>query len=225
MLDIKLITEDPEKVKAALAKKGCIVDFSDVIGMDAERKRLMAETEALKAERNRVSAEIPKLKQEGKPVDDIFARMREIGDKIAAGDARINEYQAEITDFIAKLPNMPDDDLLPGEKENNKVVKVFGEKPEFDFKAQNHVDICTSLGIIDYERVVKLSGNGYWLYRGDGARLEWALLNYFISTHLADGYEMILPPHMLGYNCGFGAGQFPKFTDEVYWFDSEEGDK
>ncbi len=225
MLDIKLIIENPEKVSASLAKKGCIVDFSELIAKDAEKKRLMAETEALKAERNKVSAEIPKLKKEGKPVEETFARMREIGDKIAEGDAKIAEYQKFTTDFLAGLPNIPDDDLLPGEKENNKVIKVFGTKPEFDFKAKNHVDLCTSLGIIDYERGVKLSGNGYWLYRGDGARLEWALLNYFISQHLADGYEMILPPHMLGYNCGFGAGQFPKFVDEVYWVDSEEGDK
>ena len=225
MLDLKLIIEDPEKVKAGLAKKGCIVDFTEIISLDKERKRIMAETESLKAERNRVSAEIPKLKKEGKPVDGIFARMREIGDEIAAGDAKINEYQTAITDFIAKLPNLPDDDLLAGEKENNKVLKVFGEKPEFSFAAKNHVDICSSLGLIDYERGVKLSGNGYWIYRGLGARLEWALLNYFINTHLKDGYEMILPPHMLGYNCGFGAGQFPKFTDEVYWVDSEDGDK
>ena len=225
MLDIKLITENPELVKERLAKKGCIVDFTEILKLDSARKKLMSEIEALKAERNKVSAEIPKYKKEGKPVEEIFARMRTIGDEITEGDAKINAYQQEITDFIAKLPNMPDDDLLPGEKENNKVIKVFGEKPEFDFKPKNHVDLCTDLGIIDYERGVKLSGNGYWLYRGDGARLEWALLNYFVATHLKDGYEMILPPHMLGYNCGFGAGQFPKFTDEVYWVDSEDGEK
>ena len=225
MLDLKLITENPEKVQAALAKKGCTVDFTDVIAKDAKKKKLMAEIEGLKAERNKVSAEIPKLKKEGKPVDEIFARMREIGDKIAAGDKEIAALGEEVTDFIARLPNMPDDDLLPGEKENNKVIRVFGEKPEFSFKTKNHVDLCNGLGIIDYERGVKLSGNGYWLYRGDGARLEWALLNYFVSTHLADGYEMILPPHRLGYNCGFGAGQFPKFADEVYWVDSEDGNQ
>lgn len=225
MLDLKLITENPEKVQAALAKKGCTVDFTDVIAKDAKKKKLMAEIEGLKAERNKVSAEIPKLKKEGKPVDEIFARMREIGNKIAAGDKEIAALSEEVTDFIARLPNMPDDDLLPGEKENNKVIRVFGEKPEFSFKTKNHVDLCNGLGIIDYERGVKLSGNGYWLYRGDGARLEWALLNYFVSTHLADGYEMILPPHMLGYNCGFGAGQFPKFADEVYWVDSEDGNQ
>ena len=225
MLDLKLITENPELVKARLAKKGCVADFTEVLKLDAERKELMAKIEALKAERNKVSAEIPKLKKEGKPVEEIFARMRKIGEEIAEGDAKIDDLQKRVTDYVASLPNMPDDDLLPGEKENNKVIKVFCEKPEFAFKAKNHVDLCTSLGIIDYERGVKLSGNGYWLYRGDGARLEWALLNYFVATHLKDGYEMILPPHMLGYNCGFGAGQFPKFADEVYWVDSEDGSK
>ncbi len=224
MLDLKLITENPELVKQRLAKKGCDADFTEVLKLDAERKALMSEIETLKAERNRVSAEIPKLKKEGKPVEEIFARMRRIGEEIADGDAKIDEYQKRVTDYVAALPNMPDDDLLSGGKENNQVIKVFGEKPEFAFKAKNHVDLCTSLGIIDYERGVKLSGNGYWLYRGDGARLEWALLNYFVATHLKDGYEMILPPHMLGYNCGYGAGQFPKFADEVYWVDSEDGD-
>ena len=141
MLDLKLITENPEKVQAALAKKGCTVDFTDVIAKDAKKKKLMAEIEGLKAERNKVSAEIPKLKKEGKPVDEIFARMREIGDKIAAGDKEIAALGEEVTDFIARLPNMPDDDLLPGEKENNKVIRVFGEKPEFSFKTKNHVDL------------------------------------------------------------------------------------
>ena len=219
MLDLKLIIEKPDYVAAALKKKGCDVDFSEVIKKDAEKRALMHDIELLKAKRNKVSAEIPKLKKEGKPVDGIFEEMREIGNEIASGDEKINALQKEIFDFIACLPNLPDDDLLPGEKENNKVIKINGEKPEFPFKAKNHVDLCTALGIIDYERGVKLSGNGFWAYRGDGARLEWALLNFFIDEHLSDGYEFILPPHQLSYNCGFGAGQFPKFSDEVYWLD------
>ena len=104
MLDIKLITENPEKVKESLAKKGCIVDFTEILKIDAEKKALMGQIEALKAERNKVSAQIPQLKKEGKPVDEIFARMREIGDTIAKGDAKINEYQQQVTDFIACLP-------------------------------------------------------------------------------------------------------------------------
>ena len=224
MIDIKLITENPELVKARLLKKGCQVDFSEIIAKNEQRKKIISQNEKLKAERNKVSASIPALKKQGLPVDDIFAQMRTLGETIAKGDEQLKVIDAEIFDFVAKLPNMPDDDLLEGEKENNQIVKEFGVKPEFSFKAKNHVDLCTSLGMIDYERGTKLSGNGYWMYRGDGAKLEWALLNFFIEEHLNDGYEFILPPHMLGYNCGFGAGQFPKFSDEVYWISDEEND-
>ncbi|MBR2377722.1 MAG: serine--tRNA ligase [Clostridia bacterium] len=225
MLDIKLIIENPQLVKERLLKKGYDVDFDEVIKKDQQKRALQFEIESLKAQRNKVSSEIPSLKKQGLPVEHIFEKMRELGDEIAKGDAKINELTSEIFDFVACLPNMPDDDLLPGEKENNKVVKEYNEKPKFDFEAKNHVDLCTNLGIIDYERGVKLSGNGFWAYRGDGARLEWALLNFFISEHLNDGYEFILPPHQLSYNCGFGAGQFPKFSDEVYWLDVDEDRK
>ena len=225
MLDLNLIRTNPEKVAASLAKKGCTVDFTELLAWDAERKAKIAEVETLKAKRNKVSAEIPKLKKAGQPVDEIFKEMRELGDEVAKLDKEVSDLADKVNGFISCLPNMPDDDLLAGEKENNKVIRVVGEKPVFDFPMKNHVDLCTSLGIIDYDRGVKLAGNGYWLYRGLGARLEWALLNFFVSEHLADGYEMILPPHMLGYNCGFGAGQFPKFSDEVYWIKEEDDDR
>ena len=225
MLDLNLIRTNPEKVAASLAKKGCTVDFTELLAWDAERKAKIAEVETLKAKRNKVSAEIPKLKKAGQPVDEIFKEMRELGDEVSKLDKEVSDLADKVNGFIACLPNMPDDDLLAGEKENNKVIRVVGEKPVFDFPMKNHVDLCTSLGIIDYDRGVKLAGNGYWLYRGLGARLEWALLNFFVSEHLADGYEMILPPHMLGYNCGFGAGQFPKFSDEVYWIKEEDDDR
>lgn len=221
MLDINLIRSDSAKVSAALAKKGYKVDFTEMLGWDAERKAAKQSVEELKAKRNKVSAEIPKLKKAGEPVEKIFEEMRALGDEIAAEDARIAELEGKINDFLLGLPNMPDDDLLAGEKENNQVIKVVGKPTEFGFKPKNHVDLCVDLGLIDYERGVKLSGGGFWLYRGMGARLEWALLNYFIDEHLKDGYEFILPPHQLGYNCGLGAGQFPKFADEVYWLEGE----
>ena len=225
MIDIKLIIEKPDFVKDALLKKGCEVDFSELIAWDSEKRSLLREIEQLKAQRNKVSAEIPKLKKQGLPVENIFQEMREIGDKITEGDAKINELSEKIFNFVACLPNMPDSDLVAGEKEANEVVKVYGKMPEFSFPVQNHVDLCVKNGLIDYERGVKLAGNGFWAYRGDGARLEWALLNFFISEHLSDGYEFILPPHQLSYNCGFGAGQFPKFSDEVYWLDVDEDRK
>ncbi len=225
MLDLIRIRNNPQAVADALAKKGFKADFDEVIAWDDMRKALITNVEQLKAQKNKVSAQIPVLKKAGQPVEPIFEEMRKLGDEIAASDAKIAELIANINDTLACMPNIPDDDLLAGEKENNQVVKTGGKKPEFDFTPKNHVDLCTDLGLIDYERGVKLSGNGFWIYRGVGARLEWALLNYFVDEHLQDGYEFILPPYQLGYNCGFGAGQFPKFSDEVYWLDCDEDKK
>lgn len=225
MLDLIRIRNNTQEVTDALRKKGFDADFSEIINWDDLRKAKISQIEQLKAQRNKVSAEIPGLKKEGKPVEHIFEQMRSLGDDIARGDAVINELISKINYALACMPNIPDEDLMPGEKENNAVVKTVGAPPEFGFPLKNHVDICTDLGLIDYERGVKLSGNGFWIYRGNGARLEWALLNYFIEEHLADGYEFILPPYQLGYNCGFGAGQFPKFADEVYWLDCDEDRK
>ena len=225
MLDLKKIQENKEKVIELLSRKGYDADFDTILELDKERRAVIGEVEQYKAQRNKVSAQIPALKKAGQPVDEIFAEMRTLGDKISECDTKAKELDEKVFDLLSRMPNVPDEDLLAGEKENNQVIKVVGEKPEFSFPMQNHVDLCTKLGIIDYTRGTKLSGGGYWLYRGDGARLEWALLNFFISEHLKDGYEFILPPHQLGYNCGFGAGQFPKFADEVYWLDCDEDRK
>ena len=225
MLDLKKIQENKEKVVELLSRKGFVADFDPILAMDKERRAVIGEVETYKAQKNKVSAQIPALKKAGQPVDAIFQEMRTLGDKITECDQKAKDLEEKIFDALSRMPNIPDEDLLAGEKENNAVIKVVGEKPEFSFPMQNHVDLCTKLGIIDYQRGTKLSGGGYWLYRGDGARLEWALLNFFISEHLKDGYEFILPPHQLGYNCGFGAGQFPKFADEVYWLDCDEDRK
>ena len=225
MIDLKRIIEEKDKLVELLKRKGYDVNFDEVIALDELRRKTIAEVETYKAQKNKVSAQIPALKKAGQPTDEIFKEMRALGDKITEGDAKQKEIEDQIFNFLAYLPNIPDEDLLPGEKENNQVVKVYNEKPQFNFEVKNHVDLCTNLGIIDYARGVKISSGGFWLYRGDGARLEWALLNFFISEHLKDGYEFILPPHQLNYNCGFGAGQFPKFQDEVFWLDVDEDRK
>ena len=225
MLDLRLIRENKEKITELLSRKGYTADFDPIIAMDDERKKVIGEVEQYKAQRNKVSAQIPALKKAGEPVEHIFAEMRTLGEKIAECDAKAKELEESVFNALAVIPNIPDEDLVAGEKEANEVVKVVGTKPEFSFPFKNHVDLCTELGIIDYTRGVKLSGGGFWLYRGEGARLEWALLNFFISEHLKDGFEFILPPHQLGYNAGFGAGQFPKFSDEVYWLDCDEDRK
>ncbi len=218
MLDIKYIIEKPDEVVARLAKKGkdAKEDIDLILKLNNERRALIGTTEALKAEKNKTSKMIPQYKKEGKDTSEIFAQMKEISATIDANDAKLKEVETQLTGVMLGLPNLPDEDLLPGGKENNEPLRYFGEPHKFDFEPKNHVDLCNALGLIDYERGTKLAGSGFWIYRGMGARLEWALLNYFIDTHLADGYELILPPHMLEYECGLTAGQFPKFADEVY---------
>ena len=227
MLDIKLIRENTEDVIARLAAKGkeARSEVERIVELDAQRRAMISENEAKKAEQNKVNKDIPRLKKEGADVAPVFAKMKELAADIKANDARIAEIETEYNELMLGLPNLPDADLKPGGKENNEPIRYFGEPHIFDFEPKNHVDICTDLGLIDYKRGTKLSGNGFWIYRGMGARLEWALLNYFIDTHLADGYELVLVPHMLGYECGQTAGQFPKFKDEVYWLEREKEDE
>ena len=218
MLDIKYIKEKPDEVIARLAKKGkdASEEIAQILELDKERRELIAKTEAIKAEQNKTNKLIPQFKKEGKDVSEIFAKMKEMGAESKAIDEKLKETDIQLTGILLGLPNLPDDDLLPGGKENNEPIRYFGEPKHFDFEPKNHVDLCTSLGLIDYDRGTKLSGSGFWIYRGMGSRLEWALLNYFIDTHISDGYELILPPHMLEYECGVTAGQFPKFADEVF---------
>lgn len=216
MLDINLIRKDPDYVKAQLAKREYEVDFTELLAWDARRRELIAENEAVKAERNRINKEIPRIKKEGGDMAPLMAKMKEMSESVKRMDEEQRDLEEKIETFVAALPNLPAEDVVAGGKENNQVVKVFGEKPAFPFEPKNHVDLCQDLGLIDYERGVKLAGNGYWLYTDMGARLEWALLNYFITTHIKDGYTFMLPPHILTYACGFTAGQFPKFVDDVY---------
>ena len=218
MLDIKRIKEDSQGVKAALRAKevDCDTTIDRILELDEERRTLIASTESRKAQQNKVSKEIPLLKKQGKDVAPIFAEMAALKAGMAEDAAKLDEVLAEYRTLMLSLPNLPDPDLLPGGKENNTPLRYIGEKPVFDFEPKHHVDLCEGLGLIDYVRGVKLAGAGNWMYTGMGARLEWALLNYFIDTHTADVYDFILPPHMLEYQCGETAGQFPKFADEVY---------
>ncbi|QEY35187.1 serine--tRNA ligase [Caproiciproducens galactitolivorans] len=219
MLDIKLIRSNPEKIKAG-AKKRCIdVDalVDDILKIDEERREVTGKVEKMKAEQNAATKKIPQMKKAGEDTTQLMAELKTLSEQIKAADSELGELEEKQKTLLLSLPNMPDDDLLEGGKENNKPIRLYKEQPKFDFEPKNHVDLCENLGMIDYQRGAKLAGAGSWVYRGMGARLEWALLNFFISEHLKDGYELILPPHMLNYECGYVAGQFPKFTEEVYW--------
>lgn len=218
MLDIKKIKENPDAVKAGLRAKevDCDETVDRILELDAQRRALIQETENKKAEQNRISKEIPMRKKAGEDVAPIFKQMSDLKAGIAANSEKLDAVEAEYRTLMLSLPNLPDPDLTPGGKENNEPLRYYGEPHSFDFAPKHHVDLCLDLGLIDYERGTRLAGSGFWIYKGMGARLEWALLNYFIDSHISDGYEFILPPHMLEYQCGETAGQFPKFADEVY---------
>ncbi len=232
MLDIRKIKENPDAVKAGLKAKevDCDAIIDRILELDVQIRALKTTSEGRTAQKNKIAKENGKLygmkkglEKKGQDTAEVDAKIAEntcasikIDEENAADLEKLNVLNAEYRTAMLSLPNLPDADLLPGGKENNEPLRYIGEKHSFDFEPKHHVDICTNLGLIDYERGVKLAGSGNWMYTGMGARLEWALLNYFIDTHTADGYEFILPPHMLEYKCGETAGQFPKFADEVF---------
>jgi seryl-tRNA synthetase len=216
MLDINLIREKTEEVKKALLKRMDYVDFTELLQWDKERRESIFEIDELRAKRNKVSAQIPLMKKEGKDIRDLLNEMKSVSDRIKGLDTDLSELEKKIKSLLESLPNIPADDVPAGGKENNELIRTWGKKPEFNFEPKDHVELVNSLNLIDYERGVKMGGNGFWLYKGDGAILEWAILNYFVKEHLKDGYEFILPPHILIYQCGYTAGQFPKFEDDVF---------
>ena len=218
MLDIKRIKDNPQAVKDGLRAKevDCDAAVDRILELDAQRRALIMETETKKAEQNRISKEIPKRKKAGQDVTPMFQEMAELKAMIAGAAEKLDAVEAEYRTLMLSLPNLPDPDLAPGGKEQNQPLRYYGEPHKFDFTPKHHVDLCLELGLIDYDRGTKLAGSGFWIYKGLGARLEWALLNYFMDAHVADGYEFVLPPLMLEYQCGETAGQFPKFADEVY---------
>ena len=232
MLDIRKIKENPDAVKAGLKAKevDCDAIIDKILELDVQVRGLKTSTETKTAQKNKISKENGKLfgmkkglEKKGQDTAGVdaqiaanIAAVEEINTSIEGDKELLKNLDAELYTNLLALPNLPDPDLLPGGKENNEPLRYIGEKHSFDFEPKHHVDLCTDLGLIDYERGVKLAGGGNWMYTGMGARLEWALLNYFIDTHTADGYDFILPPHMLEYQCGLTAGQFPKFADEVF---------
>jgi len=217
MLDIRKIREQTELVREGLNRRGADVrSIDEILRMDQRRRDLISAAEELKQRRNSVSKEIGELRRKGQDTAEIQATMRALGDEIAERDREVAVVESSQKSILLSLPNLPAEGVVVGGKENNEVVRILGAKPEWTFEPKNHVDLCVQLGLIDYDRGVKMGGNGYWLYTGDGARIEWAMLNYFVSEHLKDGYTFMLPPHILTYECGVTAGQFPKFEEDVY---------
>ncbi len=216
MNDLNYLIENKEKVEKLLKGKLYDVNLDDLVKLVSEKKELQKLTESNKAEQNKLSKSVPEVKKAGGDVNALFAKVKELANQNKENEERLKVVEKEIDDIWFALPNLPDEDLLPGGKENNKPIYTYKEKPAFNFPVKNHVELAESLGLIDYKRAAKISGSGTWIYTNLGARLEWALINFFISEHIKDGFEFILPPHLLNYESGFTAGQFPKFEKDVF---------
>lgn len=212
MLDLARIRSEPDAMAAALAKR-VEVDFHPLLALDAERRDLITRAETLKAERNVASQSIAKAKLEGHDGSEAIEEMRAVAAQIKELDGQAAALQREIQGELELLPNLPDDDVPAGGKEANVPVRDWG-KQRVAAGAEDHVAIAKRLGIIDYELGVKLAGSGFWVYRGRGAQLELALINFFVDRHQQAGYEFMLLPHIVGRECAFDAGQLPKFGDD-----------
>ena len=221
MLDLKRIRNNPEEIKALLANRGEDFDVTcidEVVALDEKRRAILVDVEALKSKRNQVSAEIPKRKKAGEDVTSVMAEMREIGDKIKADDAKVSEIDEKINYIMLRIPNIPNPQVPDGETdEDNVEIKVWGDKTKFDFEPKAHWDLGTDLKILDFERAGKTTGSRFTFYKGAGARLERAIINYFLDKHVFDnGYTEILPPYMVNRESMTGTGQLPKFEEDAF---------
>jgi seryl-tRNA synthetase len=190
MLDIKLIREETEKVKTGLLKRMSAekLDLEAIINLDDKRRTITLALETAQAKRNATS--------KTKPTPEIILEMKLLGEEIKKMESELNQVELDLKDRLAELPNIPAEDVVAGDKENNETIYTYGKKPEFKFSPKDHVELATSLGLIDYERAVKMSGTGFWCYKGIGALLEWALLSYFIDFHIKNAYEFLIPPFL-----------------------------
>ncbi|UCD64789.1 MAG: serine--tRNA ligase [Candidatus Zixiibacteriota bacterium] len=217
MLDLKFIRENPELVKAGLKKKFDNIDVDRILELDERRREIIRQVEALKAERNQASGEIAKAKKAGKPADEAIASMRRVGEDISRLDEELREKEEQIRELVIWIPNLPHESVPVGADESAAVVvREWGEIPKPDFEVLPHWEIGEKLGILDLPAAAKISGSGFYLLKGAGARLQRALINYMLDVHTADGYEEISPPFIVNEGAMFGTGQIPKMAEDMY---------
>lgn len=219
MLDIKIIRENPDKVKAALKTRNADYDsyIDEILDIDEKRRKLSTETDALKAEQNKVTKQIPVMKKNGENTDAVMAEMKEISEKIKADNATISELEAKQKDALLRVPNIPSETTPIGKDDSENVeVRKWGEPTKFDFEPLAHWDIGKNLNILDPETAAKVTGTRFHFYRGLGARLERAIISYFLDTHTENGYTEILPPYMVNRASMTGTGQLPKFEEDAF---------
>jgi len=212
MLDIRELRKHPEKVQKNFDRRGTESSVEEVLALDRERLRLQTALQELRQEKNLLSRQVAGRKKQGLDADDLLESVGALGERLNSLTGSLEKKRQELEMIFQRLPNLLDDDV----GEADEVLYQWKEKPVFAFPLAGHMELCKSCGLIDYETAGSLMGGGYWIYRGAGARLEWALLNFCLEENRQAGYEMLMLPPVAREACGFGAGQFPKFSQEVF---------
>ena len=218
MLDIKRIRKNPEALVAAMkARRNKGADVSGLLELDEKRRSLIVEVEALKAKRNEDSAKVPQLKKQGLDASELLAEMKLVADKIKELDAELSEIDAHLDYMLMKIPNIPHESVPDGaDDRDNAEIRRYGKPTEFSFEPKAHWDIGEALGILDFANAGKITGARFTVYRGLGARLERAIISYFLDCHTMNGYTEILPPYMVNRASMTGTGQLPKFEEDAF---------
>ncbi len=218
MLDIKILRNEPEKIKEALKKRFNPLDIEPAIELDKKRRELLADVEKKKATQNEITKKIPAMKKAGEDTTAVFEEMRELSDEIKSDDAQVSQIDEELRNFMLKIPNIPNSEIPVGKDDTANVeIRKYSVPTEFDFEPKAHWDIGTDLNILDFDRGAKISGSRFTVYRGLGAKLERAVINYFLETNTTEsGYTEIFPPYMVNRTSMTGTGQLPKFEEDAF---------
>lgn len=217
MLDIKLLRKDPATAEKKLKTKDSSVNLSAVLDLDIKIRDMKTKVENLKASRNEYSQKIGELKRQGKDATELMNKVTGISEEIHALDPQLAPLEAQYNYALAVLPNLPMDDVpVSPEPKDNVMIKEFGKKPNFTFQFKNHLELNEKLNLFDFKRGAKIAGGGWPVYRGMGARLEWALINYMISIHIKNGYEQWMPPVVIRPEMLYNSGQLPKFENQQF---------
>ncbi len=223
MLDLKFIRENPDRVKAGISKKNDRTDIDAILDLDCHRREILSQVERLRAERNRVSSEIAERKKAGESAADAIAAMRDVGDKIAHLEQDLRQVEDRLQGALAWVPNLPHESVPVGADESHNVVRrEWGELPRRDFKVLPHWEIGERLDVLDLSAAARVSGSGFYVLKGMGARLQRALINYMLDVHTADGFKECLAPYVVTGEAMFGTGQLPKLDDDMYRVEKDD---
>lgn len=219
MIDIKRVVEDRENVEKGLLKRVSKenLDLDKIISLYEDKKRAQFDFDSKRSEQNQFNDEMAKVDKGSDEFKALLTKLKDKASDVKVAEEKLKMLDRELTSLLEVLPNIPDEDVVAGGKEANEVIKMVGQKPEFDFKIRDHVEIGKGLNLFDLDTATKISGNNFNMYTNLGARLEWALINYFVSEHIKSGYEMIIPANLVTRDSAYVAGQLPKFEDDVYW--------